>query len=139
MTESRNVLTRHRLRSTDGRLRILRLLESAPVPLSAAQVHEGLGEDGPDLATVYRTLDRFSSASLISAVRFSDGTRRFEIARNTHHHHLVCTTCGSIADMGLCRVEPLVDHAFEQHGFTVASHSLEFYGTCRDCSRPAAQ
>ncbi len=134
-SEPRSLLSRHRLRSTEGRLRILKLLASSARPLSAAEVHAGLGAEGPDLATVYRTLDRFAELSLAIAVRFGDGTRRFEIARGDHHHHMVCRLCGSVADLASCKIEPLEDLAMQRHGFRVESHSLELYGTCRRCAQ----
>ena len=133
--ECRTLLSRYRLRSTEGRVRILHLMASSPIPLSAAQVHRKLGEGRPDLATIYRTLERFAEVSLVRALRFGDGARCYEIARGEHHHHLVCTICGSVADLATCRVEPLEDLALHRYGFHVASHSLEFYGTCRECTR----
>jgi Fur family ferric uptake transcriptional regulator len=132
--ESRALLSRHRLRPTAGRLGILDLLASSGSPLSAAEVHEGLGDGRPDLATVYRNLERFAAASIVRPVRFEDGARRYEIAGGDHHHHLVCTTCGEIEDLASCRIEPFAEAALHRHGFQVASHSLEFYGTCRKCS-----
>src|SRR5512143_1283496 len=133
--ESGALLSRHRLRPTAIRLRILDVLDASRSPLSAAEVHARLGEGGPDLATVYRNLDRFAGASIVRPVRFADGTRRYEIARGGHHHHLVCTLCGEIEDLAPCGVELLEEAAIRQHGFHVASHSLEFYGTCRSCAQ----
>ena len=133
--ESRTLLRRHRLRPTAGRLRILDLLAEAAAPLSAAEVHDRLGEERPDLATVYRNLDRFAEARIVRPVRFEDGARRYEIAGGDHHHHLVCTSCGEVTDLASCRIEPFAEAAFRRHGFLVASHSLEFYGMCRKCAR----
>jgi Fur family ferric uptake transcriptional regulator len=133
--ESRALLNRHKLRPTAGRLRILNLLVASGSPLSAAEVHDKLGEERPDLATVYRSLDRFTAEAIVRPVRFEDGARRYEIAHGDHHHHLVCTSCGEIEDLASCRIEPFAQAAFDRHGFRVASHSLEFYGTCRKCSQ----
>lgn len=134
-TEHRALLNRHQLRPTTVRLQILDLLATSPSPLSAAVVHARLGEGRPDLATIYRNLDRFAAATIVRSMRFNDGTLRFEMAQGDHHHHLVCTRCGEIEDLASCRIEALADAAIQSHGFHVVSHSLEFYGTCRMCAQ----
>jgi Fur family ferric uptake transcriptional regulator len=115
------------------RIRILELLGDSPFPLSAGEVHARLGDDGPDLVTVYRTLERFAQVALARAVRLDDGVRRFEPADRIHHHHLVCTECGRVEDLDACLSAPLEERALEKHGFRVARHNLEFFGTCKRC------
>ncbi len=129
----RVLLGRHSLRATDGRVRILEILKAAEQPVSAAEVHERLGENRPDLVTVYRNLERFTAISISRSVQLGDGVRRYELADRGHHHHLVCTTCGTVEDLPSCDVAPLERLAFHKHGFRVASHLLEFFGTCQTC------
>ena len=133
--DPRALLTRHRVRPTAIRLQMLDVLATSPAPLSAADVHSRLGEGRPDLATVYRNLDRFADEAIVRPVRFHDGTRRYEIAQGDHHHHLVCTMCGEVEDLAPCRIEAFTEAAIQRLGFRVASHSLEFYGTCRICAQ----
>ncbi len=122
------------LRRTRRRLRIIEVLRDTPRPLTARELRAQLGEDSVDLATVYRTLERFVAASLANRVQLGDGTARYEIADRNHHHHLVCTICGAVESLATCQVGPLEDLALREHGFHVASHSLEFFGTCQGCA-----
>ena len=132
--EARELLDRHGLRATRGRLRILDVLRSGSVPLSAGEVHESVGARILDLATIYRTLERFAAADLVRPVQLGDGIRRYEIADGDHHHHLVCTSCGAVEKLSNCQVASIEDLALREHGFRVASHTLELFGTCRGCA-----
>ena len=129
-----NLLRERALRCTRRRLRILEALRAATRPLTARELHGQLGEESIDLATVYRTLERFVESSLAHRLHLGDGAARYEMAERSHHHHLVCTSCGAVEPFEDCRVGPLEDLALREHGFQVASHSLEFFGTCQGCA-----
>jgi Fur family ferric uptake transcriptional regulator len=131
----RDLLSGHALRATRTRIRILEAMWGAPIPLSAGEVHARLGPKGPDLVTVYRTLERFVRAGLLREVRLDDGVRRYEPAARGHHHHLVCTSCGEMRDIETCVLEPVESRVLQEHGFRVSRHSLEFFGTCERCHR----
>ena len=128
----RRILRHHRLRATPGRVRILEQLRGAPSPLSAAELRERIGPGGPDLATVYRTLERFVSVGIARTVLVEPTVRRFEIA-GSHNHHLTCTTCGWIAPLPICAIERMEKAARLDHGFEVEHHVLELFGTCQEC------
>ena len=132
--EARALLDRHGLRATRGRLRILDVLRAGSAPLSAGEVHESVGTGILDLATIYRTLERFAATDLVRPVQLGDGIRRYEIADGDHHHHLVCTSCGAVENLASCQVAAIEELALREHGFHVASHALEFFGTCRGCA-----
>ncbi len=129
-----DLLRQRSLRRTRRRLRIIEALRAARRPLTARELREQLGEESVDLATVYRTLERFVSVSLATRLRLGGGAARYEIADPRHHHHLVCTSCGAVEALATCQVGPLEDLALREHGFRVASHNLEFFGTCQGCS-----
>ena len=70
------------------------------------------------------------------------GEARFELAEPfvAHHHHVVCTDCGAMADF---RVPDTVEAALHQlerdaarAGFRVSGHRLDFIGTCGPCLGP---
>jgi Fur family transcriptional regulator, ferric uptake regulator len=135
MSSSAGELLRERsLRRTGRRLRILDALCASPRPLAARELRAELGEGTVDLATVYRTLERFVSVSLVNRVRLDDGIARYEIAGKSHRHHMVCNQCGAIEALSDCRIAPLEESLMREHGFLVASHSLEFFGTCQGCA-----
>jgi Fur family transcriptional regulator, ferric uptake regulator len=51
-----------------------------------------------------------------------------------HYDHIICTACGRVTLMiDSCPVER-VERKIEKHyGFSDIRHSLEFFGTCREC------
>ena len=130
---TRDILSSHALRATDGRVRILEVLRDAGRPLRVCELHDRLGVDRPDLVTVYRTLDRFVESAIARTVLLADGVRRYELA-DQHHHHLTCTECGRIEPLPFCEVSSLEVLALQEHGFRVTDHMLELFGTCRDCT-----
>lgn len=134
MTTPREELNRRSLRATRGRMRIHEALRASPAPLTVAELHALLGSDAPDLATVYRALERFVDSDLARTIQFGDGLRRYESTDRRHHHHLVCTSCGSVSPIDSCQVESLEEEALRDHGFRVTSHLLELFGTCPRCS-----
>jgi len=92
--------------------------------------------------TVYRTLRLLQAADLAVARQFGDGQTRFEVAdlaRHTHHDHLICTDCGLIVEFTEPEIERLQDEVARRLGFHVESHKLELYARCpraaRSCDR----
>ncbi|MBN1193417.1 MAG: transcriptional repressor [Coriobacteriia bacterium] len=85
------------------------------------------------LATVYRALGAMLSAGTVVAVGERDGSALLAYCnRNDHHHHLVCTACGSVLGIE-CPLEEAVLQAAEDAGHLVTSHEITLYGLCADC------
>ena len=75
-------------------------------------------------------------SGLASARHFEGGQTRYEAALDRHHHdHLICTSCGNIAEFENERIEELQDRVAGEHGFTVTHHKLELYGLCAACQQ----
>jgi Fur family ferric uptake transcriptional regulator len=88
------------------------------------------------VATVYRTVKLLVESGLASARRFGDGQTRYESAAGREHHdHLICTSCGAIAEFADEQIEELQALVARRHGFSVESHKLELYGRCGACRR----
>lgn len=90
---------------------------------------------GIGYATVYRTLKLLAECGVASERRFGDGLSRYELAddASAHHDHLICLSCGKIVEFEEPRIEALQDEIARRHGFEIASHKHEMYGTCPDC------
>jgi len=90
------------LRSTGARLAVLRVLERASSPMSHAEVHEQVVEDGFDRATIYRNLMDLTDAGMLARSDVGDHVWRFELrgegaAHPGAHAHFVCTDCGDVS------------------------------------------
>lgn len=86
-------------------------------------------------ATVYRAVSAMVGHGFLEAVGERDGHALYlSCTDNEHHHHLVCTGCGTVAHAPC----PLDDHAIEQaaaHGFVITRHEVNIYGLCAQCLR----
>ncbi len=125
-------------RVTRQRTAIGALLDGLGDFRSAQQIHTLLAERGEDigLATVYRTLGAMATAGEVDSLRTGTGESLFRrCARpSTHHHHLVCRSCGRTVEVQGPNLESLVRSIAAEHGFTDVEHTLEFFGTCQSCA-----
>jgi Fur family ferric uptake transcriptional regulator len=84
--------------------------------------------------TVYDVLRAVTDAGLVRRIQPAGATARYEARVGDNHHHVVCRSCGAIAD-----VECAVGHApcltaADDHGFTVDEAEVVYWGTCPDCA-----
>jgi Fur family transcriptional regulator, ferric uptake regulator len=102
---------------------------------SAQEIHELLGERGEQvgLATVYRTLQRLADAGEVDVLRTEDGEAVYRRCSESHHHHLVCRSCGATVEVEGPAVERWTRGIAAEHGYADVSHTLEIFGTCPRC------
>lgn len=139
MTTSNQELRKAGLKVTLPRVKILELLESSPVHhMSAEDVYKALLEQGEDvgLATVYRVLTQFEAAGIVERHHFEGGHSVFELAREEHHDHIVCVSCGKVVEFHDDVIEAQQVKVAESLGFRLTSHALHLYGIC---NRPECQ
>jgi Fur family ferric uptake transcriptional regulator len=84
---------------------------------------------GTSPATTYRTIELLRRAGSIHALPGAHYVR----CATRHHHHLVCTACGSVEDTELCAAPP-DEELRRRHGFRAATHEVDIYGLCRRCA-----
>jgi len=102
---------------------------------SAQEIHDLITTQGDSvgLATVYRTLAALADAGEVDMLRNEDGEAIWRSCSDTHHHHLVCRSCGATIEVEGPAVERWTDAIARQHGFAAVSHTLEIFGTCPAC------
>lgn len=102
---------------------------------SAQEIHESLrsGGDNVGLSTVYRALQAMADAGEIDVLRSDAGEAAYRKCSDSHHHHLVCRSCGRTVEVEGPTVEKWTRAVAGEHGFTDVSHTLEIFGTCADC------
>lgn len=123
------------LRPTRQRTAVVEALDEAGDFRSAQEIHALLADRGEPvgLATVYRTLQRLADAGEVDQLRTDAGELAYRRCSGTHHHHLVCRSCGATLEVAGPAVERWADAVAVEHGFIDVSHTLEVFGTCRAC------
>jgi Fur family ferric uptake transcriptional regulator len=102
---------------------------------SAQEIHDLLRRNGDPvgLSTVYRTLQALADGGELDVLRTEEGESVYRRCSTTHHHHLVCRSCGRTVEVEGPTVERWSDAVAAEHGFTDVSHTLEIFGTCPAC------
>jgi Fe2+ or Zn2+ uptake regulation protein len=92
------------------------------------------------LSSLYRTLAILEEAGVVSHHLGAKGLTRYELAEwlTGHHHHLLCTRCGSVSDVQIPAnqeesVRGLVTEIAALASFTPTDHTLEIEGRCSNC------
>ena len=123
------------LKVTLPRLKILQILqEPENQHISAEDVYKILIDQGEEigLATVYRVLNQFDDAGILSRHHFEGGKSVFELSGSTHHDHLVCLKCGKVVEFEDDLIERRQLEIAEENGIKLTNHSLYLYGECED-------
>ncbi|TXI22209.1 MAG: ferric iron uptake transcriptional regulator [Roseateles sp.] len=126
------------LKATLPRIKILDLFQRAEQRhMTAEDVYKALLGDGADigLATVYRVLQQFEQAGLLSRNHFETGKAVYELNEGHHHDHLVCLTCGRVEEFFDAQIEERQHAIARERGFALQEHALSLYATClkTDC------
>ena len=123
------------LRPTKQRIAVAEALSSFEDFRSAQEIHDLISRQGDSvgLATVYRTLASLAEAGEVDMLRNEDGEAIWRSCSDTHHHHLVCRTCGATVEVEGPAVERWTNAIAAEHGFADISHTLEIFGTCPAC------
>jgi Fur family ferric uptake transcriptional regulator len=135
MTSTEHQAPRPAPRPTRQRRAIAAVLRTFTDFRSAQEIHELLTRSGETvgLATVYRTLQLLAELGEVDVLRNEDGEAIYRACSDTHHHHLVCRSCGATVEVEGPTVERWTTAIADDHGFTDISHSLEIFGTCPRC------
>ena len=129
-------LKRHGYKITPQRCTILNVIASSNEHLTPIALYERVHEANPEIGmvTIYRTLDILSKLDLICKIHIDGNSRSYLIRRpSEHHHHLVCTGCGSVVNFSDCNLMEIENSLSATTGFQIASHILEFSGYCPKC------
>ena len=67
--------------------------------------------------------------------RFDLGDGRAHLERSgSHHEHIVCSECGTVAEIPGCLINRAVPDVERRTGFSVTGHQITFSGRCAACS-----
>jgi Fur family transcriptional regulator, stress-responsive regulator len=123
------------LRVTAARVALLETVRNGDhlgVEAIAAGVRDRVGHIS--LQAVYDALYALTAAGLVSRIEPAGSPVRFEGRVGDNHHHVVCRSCGAVADVDCAVGEAPCLTASDDHGFSIDEAQVIYWGLCHDCS-----
>ena len=133
---ARELCRAHGLAATHQRVVIYRAVTARAGHYSPEEVYAAVRRQVPSisLATVYKNLKTFVACGMLRELHPRGGPLRVDPTLQPHHH-LVCTSCGSISDVDAAWLAPLRPRQAAPGGFRVREFKIEALGVCRECAR----
>jgi Fur family transcriptional regulator, stress-responsive regulator len=123
------------LRVTAARVALLETVRGGDhlgVDAIAAGVRDRIGHIS--LQAVYDALHALTGARLIRRIEPAGGPPRFEGRVGDNHHHVVCRSCGIVADVDCAVGEAPCLTASDDQGFAIDEADVTYWGLCPACS-----
>ena len=95
-------------------------------------VREDLGEVSHQ--AVYDVLRALTAAGLVRRIDPPGSVARYESRVGDNHHHVVCRSCGAIADVDCAVGHTPCLTASDDHGYAIDEAEVVYRGLCPDCS-----
>jgi len=92
---------------------------------------EDLGEVSHQ--AVYDALRALTAAGLVRRIQPLGSVARYESRVGDNHHHVVCRSCGAIADVDCAVGTTPCLTASDHHGFTIDEAEVIYWGRCPEC------
>ena len=136
MTEAkpfRDLCAEHGITATHQRQVLYEVMQGMEGHPSPEEVYARVREQIPSisLATVYKNIHLFVESGVLREVSLHHGTVRVEM-NEWAHHHLVCSKCKSISDIGEQELN-LAPVRSTLNGFLVERYAVDVIGICPKC------
>jgi Fur family ferric uptake transcriptional regulator len=123
------------LRVTRPRIAVLAAVHEHP----HADTQSIIGFVREDLAdvsqqAVYDVLRALTGAGLVRCIHPPGSVARYESRVGDNHHHLVCRSCGAIADVDCAVGSAPCLTAADHHGYAIDEAEVIYRGLCSECS-----
>lgn len=125
------------LRVTAARVALLETVRDGDhldVEAIAAGVRERVGHIS--LQAVYEALHALTTAGLVRRIEPPGSPALFEGRVGDNHHHLVCRSCGVVADVDCAVGHTPCLTASDDRGFSIDEAEVIYWGVCPNCSTP---
>ena len=138
--EIERILRSAQLRVTRPRIAVLSAVHEHPHADTNSiidEVRQQLGEVSHQ--AVYDVLQALTGAGLVRRIQPSGSLARYEARVADNHHHIVCRSCGAVADVD-CSVgfAPCLTPS-EAHGYAIDEAEVIYWGLCPSCSAAPPQ
>lgn len=130
------VMRQNGYKITPQRRAVILAITSNQDHLTPAAIYHRVHKELPNigLVTIYRTLELLIKLELICELH-TDGCPSYTIGASGHHHHLICTHCGTVTDFSDPHLNKLEQRLVNETGFKIKGHMLEFTGICQSCQK----
>ena len=122
---------------TQQREAVADVVFSSPEHLSVEDIEERLRQAGEKTgkATIYRALEMLVKSGLVAEHDFGEGFKRYEhlFGQGPAHEHLICTECGTVAEIQSPDLLRLHEEVARQHDFRPVRFRIQIYGLCQAC------
>jgi Fur family transcriptional regulator, stress-responsive regulator len=123
------------LRVTRPRLAVLNAVHAHP-HADTDSILRAARHDLPEVShqAVYDVLRALTDAGLVRRIQPAASAARYEARVGDNHHHVVCRSCGTIADVD-CAIgtAPCLTMS-DDHGFSVDEAEVIYWGRCPACT-----
>lgn len=87
-------------------------------------------------ATIYRTLELLVKSGMVRRVHLGEDHYHYEsVGPDSHHDHLVCTTCGDVIEFHDDSLEQRQQDICAKFKFHPTFHNLQILGVCNQCHK----
>ena len=84
--------------------------------------------------TVFDVLSALTAARLVRRIHPPGSVARYETRVADNHHHVVCRSCGAIADVDCAAGAAPCLTAADDHGYAIDEAEVIYWGLCPGCS-----
>lgn len=122
------------LRVTRPRLAVLTAVHQHPhgdTDSIIGVAREQLGEVSHQ--AVYDVLRVLTAAGLVRRIQPAGSVARYESRIGDNHHHVVCRSCGAIADVDCAVLETPCLTASDDQGYAIDEAEVIYWGLCPAC------
>jgi len=134
VSELERMLRGASLRITRPRLAVLGAVHAHPHADTQSLLGAVRGElSDVSQAAVYEVLSVLTEAGLVRRIQPQGTVARYESRTGDNHHHVICRSCGVIADVD-CAVgaAPCLEPS-DDHGFVIDEAEVVYWGVCPTC------
>lgn len=130
-----DALDRAGFRRTEARRDVATLIAAQTGHFSAADLAEEASRRHLRVgrATIFRTLDALASVGAVERIELPDGEHAYLVCAPLHHHHVVCSSCGSSGEVDDAGLRAVVSRIARRTGYRIDKHRLDLFGVCPEC------
>ncbi|HYI81026.1 MAG TPA: Fur family transcriptional regulator [Thermoleophilaceae bacterium] len=123
------------LRATRPRVAVLTAVYEHPHADTSSIMgvaREALGD--VSVQAVYDVLGALTAAGLVRRIEPAGSVARYESRVGDNHHHVICRSCGSIADVDCAVGHTPCLTASDAHGYSIDEAEVVYWGLCPACT-----